>query len=173
MGRAFSTPTPCATVHRVMSRKGQDERVDGTAIGAAAAAPEASPFRERGRPTEATVGEQKPDPVGFREGAAAPVDRERLLETRIKDLRLHIAGTKVEPMLSQLYRELDQAGISFKPPAYLSDEWGCPEARPLIGIPFYLADEKLGAIEGEVNEARETERESLMYLRHEAGHAFC
>jgi hypothetical protein len=23
---------------------------------------------------------------------------------------------------------------------YLSDQWGCPDDTPLIGVPFYLAD---------------------------------
>jgi hypothetical protein len=91
----------------------------------------------------------------------------------VKDLALQIAGTKVERMVEQLYRELAAVGVQFRPPCYLSDEWGCPDGKPLIGIPFYLADEKLGAIEGEVSEVREDEKESLLYLRHEAGHAFC
>jgi hypothetical protein len=41
----------------------------------------------------------------------------------------------------------------------------------VIGIPFYLADPKLAALEREMNDI-EDEREILMYLRHEAGHAF-
>jgi hypothetical protein len=41
----------------------------------------------------------------------------------------------------------------------------------VIGIPFYLADAKLAALEREMNDL-EDEREILMYLRHEAGHAF-
>ncbi len=111
--------------------------------------------------------------ASFREGGATPVENERLLTTRIKDLALRIVGTKVERMVEQLYQELEAVGISLRPICYLSDEWGCPDGKPLIGIPFYLADEKLGAIEGEINEVREDERESMMYLRHEAGHAFC
>jgi len=104
---------------------------------------------------------------------AAPLDRDQLLRTRIKDLALQIAGTKVEQMVESLYRELAAVGVAFRPPCYLSDEWGCPDNKPIIGLPFYLADEKLGAIEGEVNEVREDEKESMIYLRHEAGHAFC
>ena len=116
------------------------------------------------------------DETHFRERARSeePVRAEReLLTTRVKDLSLRIAGTKVERMVEQLYKELSAAGMSFRPPCYLSDEWGCPDGKPNIGIPFYLADEKLGAMEGEVNEVREDERESMAYLRHEAGHAFC
>src|SRR6267378_6949448 len=63
-------------------------------------------------------------------------------------------------------------GLSrFRPPCYLSDEWACPDREPIIGIPFYLADPKLAALEQAVNDI-EDEREIMMYLRHEAGHAF-
>ena len=124
-------------------------------------------------PDERRLSDLKDGKETFREGAGTPIDRDRLLTTRIKDLALRIAGTKVERMVEQLYRELGAVEINFRPICYLSDEWGCPDSRPLIGVPFYLADEKLGALEGEVSEGRETERESVMYLRHEAGHAFC
>ena len=41
----------------------------------------------------------------------------------------------------------------------------------MIGIPFYLADPRVGAIESAINDI-ENEREIMMYMRHEAGHAF-
>jgi hypothetical protein len=41
----------------------------------------------------------------------------------------------------------------------------------VIGVPFYLADPKLAALEKAMNDL-EDEREIMMYLRHEAGHAF-
>ena len=41
----------------------------------------------------------------------------------------------------------------------------------MIGIPFYLARADLGQIEKENNDL-ESDREVMMYLRHEAGHAF-
>jgi hypothetical protein len=68
---------------------------------------------------------------------------------------------------------LDEAGISFKPRTYLSDEWGCPHRVPVIGIPFYLANPVLRQLEGLLSdEEAEDEAEVMMYLRHEAGHAF-
>ena len=159
--------------------------MDGSAV--AKPGPETpTPFRERARTVTGEFAavrpeEGRPEPLraraaeveAHREKPAAPLDREQLLKTRIKDLALHIAGTKVERMVEQLYKELAAAGVSFRPPCYLSDEWGCPDGKPIIGIPFYLADDKLGAIEGEVSEVREDEKESMLYLRHEAGHAFC
>jgi hypothetical protein len=41
----------------------------------------------------------------------------------------------------------------------------------VIGIPFYLADPKLMRLEKEMNDIEDA-REIMMYLRHEAGHAF-
>ena len=41
----------------------------------------------------------------------------------------------------------------------------------MIGIPFYLGDPRLSEIESQVNDL-ETDDEIMMYLRHEAGHAF-
>ena len=75
-------------------------------------------------------------------------------------------------LVQQLYRELEQKGLmKFRPLCYLSDEWGCPSGEPVIGIPFYLANLDLAHLERETNDL-EDPREIMMYLRHEAGHAF-
>lgn len=95
-----------------------------------------------------------------------------LLNRPIKDLGLKLEGSAVEKYVLRLYRELEAKGLRrFRPSCYLTDEWGCPSGEPIIGIPFYLADPKLAALEKAMNDL-ETEREILMYLRHEAGHAF-
>jgi hypothetical protein len=99
-------------------------------------------------------------------------ERDRLLGSRISELNLRIEGSELEPLVQQLYRELDACGLSFKPPIYLTDEWGCPEGVPVIGVPFYLAHPQLAQIEREIEENLESPGESMMYLRHEAGHAF-
>src|SRR5512135_3275385 len=99
-------------------------------------------------------------------------EREQLLQRRICELGLKIEGTRLEPLVQQLYTELEAAGIDFKPNVYLADEWGCPDGIPIIGIPFYLADKKLSRIEEEYTENLENEEEIIDYLRHEAGHAF-
>jgi hypothetical protein len=71
-----------------------------------------------------------------------------------------------------LYRELEQKGLmKFRPLCYLTDEWGCPSGEPVIGIPFYLANADLSHLERETNDLEDA-REVMMYLRHEAGHAF-
>lgn len=96
-----------------------------------------------------------------------------LLSRKISDLALRIQGTRLDALVAQLYDELERAGIGFHPPVYLADEWGCPDDVPVIGIPFYLADPQLARLEGDLTGVEaESEAEVMMYLRHEAGHAF-
>ncbi len=96
-----------------------------------------------------------------------PPRRRALKRMPIQDLGLRLEGSPVEPLLARLGRKLKR----FQPRYYLTDEWGCPSGQPVIGIPFYLADRQLARIEKETNDL-ESPREILMYVRHEAGHAF-
>ncbi|MGI8496104.1 MAG: putative zinc-binding metallopeptidase [Gemmatimonadaceae bacterium] len=98
--------------------------------------------------------------------------RKTLLSRRISDLGLSIRGTLVERLVEELYAELAQHGLALRPPVYLSDQWGCPEGTPLIGVPFYLADPRLSRLEEEIAVEVEGELEVMRYLRHESGHAF-
>ena len=101
-----------------------------------------------------------------------PPEARELLTKPIRELGLKLAGSPLERYVHQLYRELEAKGLSrFRPACYLSDEWSCPDREPIIGIPFYLADAKLQALERSLNDL-EDEREIMMFLRHEAGHAF-
>jgi hypothetical protein len=101
-----------------------------------------------------------------------PPEAREMLGKPIRELGLKLDGSPVEKYVHQLYRELEAKGLErFRPACYLSDEWACPDREPIIGVPFYLADPKLQAIERSLNDL-EDEREILMYLRHEAGHAF-
>jgi Putative zinc-binding metallo-peptidase len=103
---------------------------------------------------------------------STPPDLRALLPQRISHLGLKLEGSPVERYVQMLYRELERKGLRhFRPPCYLTDEWGCPDGEPIIGIPFYLADPKLARLEQEIDDL-EDEREIRMYLRHEAGHAF-
>jgi hypothetical protein len=102
----------------------------------------------------------------------APPDVQEILTKPIKELGLKLEGSPLERFVQQLYRELDRKGLRrFRPLCYLTDEWGCPSGEPVIGIPFYLANPKLARLEKEMNDLEDA-REILMYLRHEAGHAF-
>ena len=101
-----------------------------------------------------------------------PADLKALLPQRINQLGLKLEGSPVEHYVKDFYRELERKGLKhFRPPCYLTDEWGCPSGEPIIGIPFYLADSKLARLEQEMDDLEDS-REIRMYLRHEAGHAF-
>jgi hypothetical protein len=95
-----------------------------------------------------------------------------LLSRPIRELGLKLEGSPIERFVEQLYRELDARGLTkFRPVCYLTDEWGCPSGEPVIGIPFYLAHAALAELEKAANDLEDA-REIMMYLRHEAGHAF-
>ncbi len=101
-----------------------------------------------------------------------PPEAQALLERPIRELGLKLEGSPLERYVEELYRELEAKGLRhFRPPCYLTDEWGCPSGEPIIGIPFYLADPRVAELERAMNDL-EDEREIMMYLRHEAGHAF-
>jgi hypothetical protein len=102
----------------------------------------------------------------------APPDVQEILTKPIRELGLKLEGTPLERFVQQLYRELNRKGLrKFRPLCYLSDEWGCPSGEPVIGLPFYLANPKLARLEKEMDDLEDA-REIMMYLRHEAGHAF-
>jgi hypothetical protein len=104
-------------------------------------------------------------------GQPEPVYQE-FLSRPIRDLGLKLEGSPVERFVTQLYKELEAKGLTrFRPACYLTDEWGCPSGEPVIGIPFYLAHVALAQLEKETH-TLEDAREIMMYLRHEAGHAF-
>src|SRR3979411_2961982 len=101
----------------------------------------------------------------------APWDTERaqLLGRRISELGLAISGSRVEGLVGRLYDELAERGIAFRPPVYLSDQGGCPDGTPLIGVPFYLADERLERIEAEHAGAIESDEKAMGYPRPAGG----
>jgi hypothetical protein len=93
--------------------------------------------------------------------------------TALRDLKLTIAGTPLEPVLRAFQDELLQRGLTaVRPHFYLSTEWGVPFGSISIAIPFYLARvdltalhaDRVGYVEG-VSPA-----DILRYLRHEMGH---
>ena len=102
----------------------------------------------------------------------ATLDDEALLQTRICDLKLKIAGTELESRIDKFYAELDARGIALKPICYLGDEWFCPEGGVTIAIPFYLAHPRLKRLEAKMMMEVEGDTEAwcLRLLRHEMGH---
>jgi hypothetical protein len=103
----------------------------------------------------------------------ADAKQQELLSRKISELPLKMEGTHLEGLIIGLYRELEAAGIAFKPNIYLSDSWGCPNEVPVIGVPFYLADPALCHLLGQMSGIEvENDMTVMMILRHEAGHAF-
>ena len=101
-----------------------------------------------------------------------PPALQEVLNRPICELGLKLEGSPLEPFVQKLYGELDRKKLTkFRPACYLTDEWGCPSGEPVIGLPFYLAHPDLSLLEKQVNDLEEG-REIMMYLRHEAGHAF-
>ncbi len=100
------------------------------------------------------------------------LSRKKLLSLRFCDLGLKIKGTWLEECINQLYRELGERNINFRPHCYLSDEWLCPDGEPVIGIAFYLAHPRLMKLEGKMMlEVEGGDKTSCMrLLRHEMGH---
>src|SRR3954465_98247 len=98
---------------------------------------------------------------------------EKLLEVRMCDLGLTIAGTELEPRIAQLDAELGARGLVFRPHYWLSDEWFTPDGVPGVAIPFYLAHPRLAKLElAQMLEVEGGDPEScLRILRHETGHA--
>lgn len=101
-----------------------------------------------------------------------PPALQEVLAKPICELGLRLEGSALEPFVQQLYRELDRKKlVKFRPEFYLTDEWGCPSGEPIIGLPFYLARPDLAQLEKQVNDLEDA-NEIMMYIRHEAGHAF-
>ncbi|HEY7789512.1 MAG TPA: hypothetical protein VIC33_03270 [Vicinamibacterales bacterium] len=98
---------------------------------------------------------------------------DQLLDMRLCDLGVQIAGSRLDERIAELYAELEARDIRFRPHFWLSDEWFTPDGVAGIAIPFYLADPRLMKLE----ETQMLEVEGgtpdwcMKILRHEAGHA--
>ena len=100
------------------------------------------------------------------------LSEEKLLQVRLKDLKVTVEGTWLERCVRTLHDELDGRGIRFKPHVWISDEWFSPSDTPGIAIPFYLAHPRLMRLERKkiIDVEGATERDCMRILRHEAGH---
>jgi len=103
------------------------------------------------------------------------IQEEKLFSLKICDLPVAIEGTWLWECVQQLYKELEDKRIAFKPVCYLADEWLTPEGETCIGIPFYLAHPALTKLEKKMMLEAEGETKAwcMKLLRHEAGHAIC
>jgi hypothetical protein len=98
---------------------------------------------------------------------------EKLLDLRLCDLAVTIPGSSLEPRIAELYANLEERGLPFRPHFWLSDEWFTPDEVPGIAAPFYLAHPRLARLElAQMYEVEGGTPEWCMkILRHEAGHA--
>lgn len=98
---------------------------------------------------------------------------EELLDARMCDLDLKLAGSWLEDCIDDLYTTLQRREIHFRPHLWLSHDWFSPDGIPGIAIPFYLAHPRLMRLER--NQMLEVEGgshdECVKILRHECGHA--
>jgi hypothetical protein len=103
------------------------------------------------------------------------ISEQELLQVKICDLPIAVAGTWLEECIETLYKELADKGLNFRPACYLADEWLTPENEPVIGIPFYLAHPTLIKLEKKMMLEAEGDTKAwcMKLLRHEAGHAIC
>ncbi len=104
----------------------------------------------------------------------ANLSDEQLLDQRISQLNLTLAGTELEPRIRRLYEELSQKGLVFHPLCFVGDEWFCPVGIPAIFIPFFLVHERLRKLERKMmlEVEGETEEWFMRLMRHEAAHAY-
>ena len=98
---------------------------------------------------------------------------DKVLDLRMSDLDLAIEGSVLQKRITELYDELAERGIQFRPHFWLSDEWFTPDGVPGVAIPFYLAHPRLARLEREQMLEVEggTPSWCMRILRHEAGHA--
>lgn len=98
---------------------------------------------------------------------------EELLDLRLCELTLTIRSGTLFGRVQQLYRELERAGLKFRPHVWLSEEWFSPDGVPGFAIPFYLAHRRLARLERTQMLECEGAKyiECMKILRHEAAHA--
>jgi len=96
-----------------------------------------------------------------------------LLNLKFSDLELKIEGSRIEPLVDQLYRELRKKKLNFKPEVYIAEDWFSFDGVPAIAIPFYVVNERLAKLQKTLILEAEgyNKKEGMKLLRHEAGHA--
>jgi hypothetical protein len=102
----------------------------------------------------------------------ASLPDQKLLQVRLKDLKVTVEGSWLEACVEDLYDELAQRGLRIRPHAWISNEWFSPDDTPGIAIPFYLAHPRLMRLERRmvIDVEGGTVPEAMRILRHEAGH---
>ena len=86
---------------------------------------------------------------------------------------MRLRGTVVADCVEQLYSELADAGLRFRPHVWISDEWFSPDGVPGFALPFFLLHPRLIRLEQSMVDAVEGGSHAwcMKLLRHETGHA--
>src|SRR5262245_9905068 len=95
------------------------------------------------------------------------------LDARICDLGLTLKRSRFAPLVTQVGRELEQAGIALEPRFYLSTEYGCVTGTATIGLLWTDGFDDVQRLARERGIRTRTPAVALGVLRHEVGHAFC
>jgi len=98
---------------------------------------------------------------------------DQILKLRFSDLPITIEKSLASRAIKQLYQEIKEKGLRFRPHVWFSSEWFAPDGIPGIAIPFYLGHPRLLKLEKKIMLEAEGEsyKECMKILRHEAGHA--
>ncbi len=102
----------------------------------------------------------------------AELPDEQLLDLRLCDLPVALAGSAMQVRVAELQAELDTRQLRVPIHYYLAEEWFTPDGTTAMAVPFYLAHPRLEKLErAQMLDAEGAEYESCMrILRHEAGH---
>ena len=96
-----------------------------------------------------------------------------ILNLKFSDLDLSITGSRVEPLVEQLYKELQRRSLDFQPEVYIAEDWFSFDGVPGIAIPFYVINDRLAKIQKKMLLDTEgyNKKDCIKLLRHETGHA--
>lgn len=110
--------------------------------------------------------------AGSVQPAWATLSDDELLQVRLKDLKVGLAGTWLDECLRHVNQELRARGFGVRAHGWISDEWFSPQDTYGIAIPFWLAHPRLMKLERKMMLEVEggTRRDCMRILRHEAGH---
>ena len=101
------------------------------------------------------------------------LSNDALLKVRMCDLGLDLKHSHIRDYIDQLYAELAQKKIRFRPHIWISTSWFSPYGVPGFALPFYLLHPRLSELERQfIGEVEGGDKDWCMkILRHETGHA--
>jgi len=97
----------------------------------------------------------------------------KLLDLRLCDLGVTLAGSRLEEPIAKVCGELRARGLRLRPHFWLGEEWFSPDGVPGVAVPFHLTHPRLVRLERKhmLQVEGNTRSECLRLLRHEVGHA--